>query len=60
MILYLNEGQEGGELRLWNEDGTVVDLKPEGAVAFLADEVEHEVLPSGGEDRWALTIWLTE
>ena len=41
VILYLNEeGQEGGELRLWNEDGSPVDIKPEGAVAFLADEVE--------------------
>jgi SM-20-related protein len=59
-ILYLNPGwaaADGGELRLYLEDG-VQHVLPQGGslVAFLSERFEHEVLPAGCE-RWSLTGW---
>jgi len=60
-ILYLNEGwdpADGGQLRLYPEDGPVVDVEPEaGTLAtFISDEMAHEVLTTRRE-RLAVTGW---
>ncbi|MFP4132348.1 MAG: 2OG-Fe(II) oxygenase [Thiohalospira sp.] len=60
-ILYLNEGWEpadGGQLRLYPEDGPVVDVEPEaGTLAtFISAEMAHEVLATRRE-RLAVTGW---
>lgn len=66
-ILYLNPIVEGGDLRLYLEDG-ILDLSPDSGrvVMFWSDEIPHEVLPcapheSSDEeeyDRYALTVWI--
>jgi hypothetical protein len=64
-ILYLNAPgwDSGGELRLYdNEDDEhdYSDIVPSGGKLILFDSslVEHQVLPSHGEDeRFALTCW---
>ena len=71
VILYLNpmyETKDGGELRLYLANETVVTLSPIGGrlVMFWSDEIPHEVLPTAPDadkyneslDRYALTIWL--
>lgn len=60
-ITYLNEAWspgDGGQLRMWMEDDTHVDLDPVGGttVLFLSDRFEHEVLPAR-RDRASLTGW---
>jgi len=64
VITYLNEKvpeKESGELRLYLE-GSIVDVAPRlgGSVVFKSVRVEHEVRPSVGYDRFALTTWLHE
>lgn len=60
-VLYLNDAWDaaaGGALRLYATGGAV-DVMPAGGtvVAFLADSLEHEVLPATRERR-SLTGWL--
>jgi len=72
VILYLNpsynEAQDGGALRLYLKENTILDLSPMGGrlVMFWSDEIPHEVLPTAPHareheetlHRYALTIWL--
>eukprot|EP00747_Dinoflagellata_sp_TGD_P195512 gnl/TRDRNA2_/TRDRNA2_64328_c0_seq1.p1 gnl/TRDRNA2_/TRDRNA2_64328_c0~~gnl/TRDRNA2_/TRDRNA2_64328_c0_seq1.p1 ORF type:complete len:377 (+),score=54.22 gnl/TRDRNA2_/TRDRNA2_64328_c0_seq1:2-1132(+) len=69
-IYYLNIGwseQVGGVLRLHLQDGAV-DIPPTGDrfVCFWADQLEHEVLPTGqvcgheGRARAAISVWFSE
>jgi len=58
--LYLNEdwdAEDGGEIRLFLPDRELV-LPPLGGrlLFFLAQEIEHEVLPARRE-RWSWTGW---
>ena len=60
-ILYLNEQwrvEDGGALRLYTDDGHVVEVMPQGGtmVAFLAERFDHEVL-AATRTRLALTGW---
>lgn len=60
-VLYLNDawpGDAGGALRLFRDDGSHQDVPPHGgtAVAFLAAQFEHEVLPAT-RTRWSFTGW---
>ncbi|MEZ5449151.1 MAG: 2OG-Fe(II) oxygenase [Thiolinea sp.] len=62
VILYLNEdwqAEEGGELRLYTDDDSYLDILPESGqlVAFLSEPFYHEVLP-GSRERLSLTGWL--
>lgn len=71
-ILYLNPNydptNDGGELRLFYEDGKTLDVYPSGGsmVMFWSDEIPHEVLSTAPHanqddetyDRYALTIWI--
>jgi SM-20-related protein len=59
-IYYLNPGwtpAAGGQLRLYTAEGTV-DVEPilDRLVLFLAEKVEHEVLPAN-QPRLAITAW---
>jgi len=66
-ILYLNapdwgDGGEGGELRLFDDaddDDKHSDVVPSGGklILFDASKIEHQVLASHHEDRYALTCW---
>ncbi|KAL7532535.1 hypothetical protein ACHAXR_004692 [Thalassiosira sp. AJA248-18] len=62
-ILYLNapDWGGGGELRLFegDDDDKHYDIVPEGGKLVLFDSarVEHQVLASHNEDRYALTCW---
>ncbi|WP_035055691.1 2OG-Fe(II) oxygenase [Andreprevotia chitinilytica] len=61
VVLYLNpdwRDEHGGELRLYLDDGTHRDIRPEAGklVVFMSDRFEHEVLPAKRE-RWSLTGW---
>lgn len=62
-ILYLNSPQwdGGGELRVFDEeeDGKHSDIVPSGGklILFDSNKVEHTVLASHCEDRYALTCW---
>ncbi|BCG22263.1 2OG-Fe(II) oxygenase [Pseudomonas tohonis] len=60
-VLYLNPEWlpgEGGELRLYLDDGSTRDVLPEAGtlVVFLSGELPHEVLPASRE-RLSLTGW---
>lgn len=60
-VVYLNEDwrtADGGALRLWRADGSALEVEPRGGTlaVFLADRVEHEVLPALRE-RWSVTGW---
>lgn len=61
IVLYLNpdwQPEQGGQLRLYLDDGSHQDIQPEAGklVVFMADRFEHEVLPARRE-RWSLTGW---
>ncbi len=61
-IAYLNPDWEpgaGGCLRLHVPPGPV-DVAPRGGrvLLFRSDAVEHEVLPSHGPPRYAVTMWM--
>ncbi|WP_205700884.1 2OG-Fe(II) oxygenase [Jeongeupia sp. USM3] len=61
IVLYLNPewGEaDGGELRLYLDDGTHSDVAPHGGTlaVFMSNRFEHEVLPARRE-RWSLTGW---
>ncbi|MFC7418269.1 2OG-Fe(II) oxygenase [Iodobacter arcticus] len=61
MVLYLNpewEKDDGGELRLYLDDASYLDILPEGGklVVFLSNRFEHEVSISKRE-RLSLTGW---
>jgi SM-20-related protein len=60
-VLYLNpdwQPSQGGELRLYLDDGNTIDIAPEaGTLAvFLSERFWHEVLPATRE-RLSLTGW---
>lgn len=61
-VAYLNaawQPGEGGELRLFLDEGRVVDIEPRGGtlVCFLSGELEHEVL-STRVPRYSVAGWL--
>ncbi|MBM3117480.1 2OG-Fe(II) oxygenase [Jeongeupia naejangsanensis] len=61
IVLYLNPewGEtDGGELRLYLDDGSHTDVVPHGGTlaVFMSDRFEHEVKPAQRE-RWSLTGW---
>jgi len=61
-ILYLNEGwteSDGGQLRIYNEDGSHFDIEPKmnRFVCFRSDLVEHEVLHTN-RTRFSVTGWI--
>lgn len=69
VVLYLNSpawGAQategfGGELRCFHPaDGAYSDISPRGGTLVIFDSraVEHEVRPSGGAERYALTSWI--
>lgn len=60
-ILYLNQNwlkTDGGELRIYEKDGTHTPVEPTGGtmVCFLSGESEHEVMPSLRE-RFSFVGW---
>ncbi|BCL76601.1 hypothetical protein JHS3_23370 [Jeongeupia sp. HS-3] len=61
IVLYLNPEwgeDDGGELRLYLDDGRHIDVPPLGGTlaVFMSDRFEHEVLPARRE-RWSLSGW---
>ena len=61
-VYYLNpewRAEHGGALRVRLPDGGTRDLAPvlDRLVVYLADRVEHEVLPTS-VPRWAVTAWM--
>ncbi|GHD67767.1 2OG-Fe(II) oxygenase [Jeongeupia chitinilytica] len=61
IVLYLNPEwgeDDGGELRLYLDDGSHTDVAPHGGTlaVFMSDRFEHEVRPARRE-RWSLTGW---
>ena len=65
VIVYLNpdldkmKGPDGlGELRLYLPD-KIVDVMPHMGriIVFRSDQIEHEVRPTTGYQRFALTAW---
>lgn len=61
VILYLNlnwKKEDGGELVLYNEDGTSLTIEPiSGRLLVFESELEHEVLMSKN-NRYSLTGWI--
>ena len=60
-VLYLNQAwlpEDGGQLRMYLEQGREYDVQPTGGclVVFLSGEVPHEVLPAR-RDRLSMTGW---
>jgi SM-20-related protein len=60
-VIYLNTAwlpDDGGQLRLFLDDGRTHDVQPSGGclVVFLSGEMPHEVLPATRE-RMSLTGW---
>jgi SM-20-related protein len=60
-VIYLNTAwlpDDGGQLRLFLDDGRTHDVQPSGGclVVFLSGEMPHEVLPANRE-RLSLTGW---
>lgn len=60
-VFYLNHNwkeSDGGQLRIYHEDGTHTDVQPEsGALAIFLSEKEHEVLTTH-RVRESITGWL--
>ena len=63
MITYLNDeiptqNENLGELRLYLED-KIVDIVPRlgRTLIFNSEKIEHEVRPTKGYDRFAITTW---
>ena len=64
IIVYLNDFDadlpviKGGELRVYLAD-KIVDVVPRmgRVVIFNSERVEHEVRPTLGYDRYAITVW---
>jgi SM-20-related protein len=59
LIIYLNHEwrhQWGGQLVIHNKTPHMIDPDPGRGVAFLSDQVEHEVLATS-KPRWSLTCW---
>ncbi|QLG89686.1 2OG-Fe(II) oxygenase [Chitinibacter bivalviorum] len=61
IVQYLNpqwQESDGGQLRIYLDDGSQVDVTPYGGtlVVFMSDRFEHEVLPAIRE-RVSLTGW---
>ena len=63
VILYFNDrwdgGTNGGALRLHHETGGHTDVAPlAGRAIFFNSLHQHEVRPTHGRTRWALTMWM--
>lgn len=59
-VTYLNADwgeEDGGALRLWREDGAIVELPPVGGSVCFLSELEHEVLPARRE-RLSIAGWM--
>ena len=63
MVIYLNpdwQPGDGGELRLYPSDGSVIDIAPKaGTLALFLSELEHEVLPTL-KPRYSITGWMLD
>ena len=60
MLLYLNPPgwAAGGALRIYGDGGEVSDIAPlGGTVVILRSDIQHEVLPTAGPPRTAMTVW---
>ena len=60
MLLYLNPPgwNAGGALRIYGQGGDVADIAPlGGTVVVLRSDIQHEVLPTAGPPRTAMTVW---
>jgi len=68
LILYANDAdwpeEAGGQLRLhdWPATGQSFDVLPRGGtlVAFRSPAIQHEILPTLGRKRLAVTLWAQE
>lgn len=68
LILYANDAdwpeEAGGQLRLhdWPTTGKSADVLPCGGtlVAFRSPAIQHEILPTLGRKRLAVTLWAQE
>jgi len=59
LVSYLNEDwrdDDGGQLRLWLEDGTETTLPPVGGSVCFLSELDHEVLPAQ-RARFSIAAW---
>ena len=59
-VTYLNAdwgNDDGGALRIWEEDGSTVDLPPVGGSVCFLSELEHAVLPAHRE-RLSIAGWM--
>lgn len=61
LVLYLNPAwnrDDGGQLRLFDADGSHVDVEPRAGrlACFLTAGREHEVLTTRA-DRWSISAW---
>jgi len=63
MVIYLNpnwQPGDGGELRLYPSDGSVINIAPKaGTLALFLSELEHEVLPTL-KPRYSITGWMLD
>lgn len=63
-VFYLNENwteEDGGQLRIFQEDGTSADIAPEfGRLAFFLSDKLHEVLTTNRVRRSITGWWLNE
>ena len=60
VLLYLNPPgwAAGGALRIYGQGGDVSDISPlGGTVVVLRSDIQHEVLPTAGLPRTAMTVW---
>lgn len=61
LVVYLNPAwcrADGGQLRVFDADGTHLDIEPRSGrlVCFITAGREHEVLQTRAE-RWSITAW---
>ena len=68
VLVYLNPDldkvenkKQLGELRLYLED-KIIDIVPHigRVVIFKSEKVEHEVRPTLGYERFAVTVWFNQ
>ncbi len=60
ILFYLNPPgwTGGGALRIYAEDGTTSDIQPLGdTLVVLRSDIQHEVMPTIGAPRTAMTVW---
>jgi len=62
VVYYLNPlwtPEDGGQLRIYVDGVDSFDVEPiSDRMVIFPSHLEHEVLPSHGRPRWAVTMWL--